>query len=451
MLSEKFNENISRNIPFVAGKKILLAVSGGMDSMVMMHLFYTAGFNCEVAHCNFQLRGDESDADEKFVEQISGNYKFRFHSKKFDTREHAEKNSISIQMAARQLRYHWFESLSIDINSDQIAIAHHANDSAETMLLNLVKGTGLAGMHGIRSIKGKIIRPLLFASRKEIETFAAQQNLLWREDASNRDSYYLRNKLRLHVMPVLEEINPEVISAMQHHAKLMSGYEALIETFINELAGSFASPAYNDTVKVIAFDKLMKTAAPAIVLFHLLRYTGAGAALCEEITTSVNSGAIFYSGEYKIFRDRETITVFSPQFKNTDNFFLNTDDCELNLHFGTLKISGHTLNNPDEMSLLPGFGLNESAFIDATTLKFPLEIRKWQTGDAFIPLGMKGRKLISDFFVDCKFSSLMKETVYLLLSDHEVVWIMGHRPDERFKINKTTKDVLQFTYTANPK
>ncbi len=450
MLSEEFNENISRNFPRVTGKKILLAVSGGMDSMVMMHLFYTAGFNCEVAHCNFQLRGDASDGDEKFVEQISGNCKFRFHNKKFDTSEYAQANSISIQMAARQLRYDWFDSLSDDINSDHIAIAHHANDSAETMLLNLVKGTGLAGMHGIRSIKGKIIRPLLFASRKEIETYAVQQNLIWREDASNSDSYYLRNKLRLQVMPVLEEINPEVISAMQHHAKLMTEYEALIETYINELTDTFVSSAYNDTVKVIALDKLMKTTAPPILLFHFLRYTGAGSVLCDEIISSVNSGAIFYSGEYRIIRDRETLAVYSPQFDNTDTFLLKTGVRELNLPFGTLKISGHTLNNPDEMLLLPGFGLADSAFIDATALKFPLEIRKWQTGDSFIPLGMKGRKLVSDFFVDCKFTSVMKETVYLLVSDHEVVWIMGHRADERYKISKATKQVLQFTYTANP-
>lgn len=447
--SEKFIQNFSHDFPLAAGKKIILAVSGGLDSMVMMHLFSLIGQSCEIAHCNFQLRGDESGTDEKFVEQNAKKYDFGFHSTKFFTKNYADQHKVSIQMAARTLRYEWFLKLTEELNANFIATAHHANDNAETMLLNIVKGTGLAGMHGIKAANGKIIRPLLFASRKEIELYAAQQNILWREDSSNQDDYYLRNKLRLHIMPVLEEINPEVTSAMLKHANLIRQYEILVESYMDEISGSIVTSYYEGAVQEINISRLMQTAAPEIVLYHILKHTGAGAALCEAIISNTNTGSVFYSGEYKIVRERESISLFSNSFFISEEFELSHHQQKINLPFGFIEISEHNISHADEIKQLNGFGNKESLFIDSLSVKFPLTIRKWNAGDNFQPLGMKGRKLISDFFTDSRFTSLMKETVYLLLSENEIVWVIGHRPSDIFKVKNTTTSVLQLTYHSN--
>lgn len=448
-LSEKFNQRVRQDFPLATGKKIIMAVSGGIDSIVMMHLFYSIGQTCEVAHCNFQLRGEESDNDEKFVAQIAKDYNFQFHSNIFNTSEYAEQNKVSIQMAARSLRYEWFEKLSVEFNADYITTAHHANDNAETMMLNLIKGTGLAGMHGIKLINGKIIRPLLFTSRKEIEEYAKQQKLVWREDASNQDDYYLRNKLRHHVMPVLEDINPDFTSAMLHHAGFVRKYESLVESYLSELIKRIVKTFYNGAVQEIDLRKLMDTAAPEIVLYHILKHTGAGAVLCESIISTTDPGSVFLTSKYKIVRERETISVFSAQFLNDDEFTFETFEHSLQLPYGKIEVSKHILNETAEMKQLPEFGNKNSVFVDSAAIKFPMVIRKWKSGDTFQPLGMKGRKLISDYFIDSRFTSIMKETVYLLLSDNEVVWIVGHRPAEIFKIKETTTTVLKLTYIPN--
>ncbi|MDQ3050488.1 MAG: tRNA lysidine(34) synthetase TilS, partial [Bacteroidota bacterium] len=263
MLFERFQDFFINRCRIHPGQKFVLAVSGGIDSVVMLHLFKRSGMECAVAHCNFQLRDEASLGDEDFVRDLAGHTNFLFHNTRFATQEFATTNQISIQMAARQLRYEWLEKLVTAFNYDAIAVAHHANDVAETMLLNLVKGTGLAGMHGIRAVHGKVIRPLLFATKNELVHYAEVNQLSWREDASNAELYYQRNLIRNKVIPVLEQINPRVTGAMMHHARLMQGYEAIVEKFISELERNAVSLSTKGGFRTIDLEKVNTSPAPA--------------------------------------------------------------------------------------------------------------------------------------------------------------------------------------------
>jgi len=448
-LLDRFREFLSKHCLTDASEKIVLAVSGGEDSMVMLHLFHQAGFSCEVAHCNFQLRGDEADADEELVRQMAAQYHFPFHVNRFLTEEFAIANSISIQMAARQLRYDWFDDLIEKYRFHAVAVAHHANDVAETMLLNLTKGTGIAGMHGIRAVHGNVIRPLLFATKNELDAYAAHNNIKWRTDASNFEVYYQRNKIRHEVIPLLEQINPDFTGAMMRHAKLMTGYEALLQNYFSQMENKIVHHSNEGRITSISFEALQASPAPAILLFHFLKPYGVNGILCDEILASSTVGAEFYSSGFKMVRDREALTIFDPTLLTDEEFELYETGNELKLPFGMLTIAALNLDSGINIQSLPGFTDGQIAYVDGASVRFPLTVRKWRQGDSFHPLGMKGRKLLSDFFIDSKFSSAMKEVVYLLMSEGEVVWVIGHRIDDRFKLGKTTKKSLRFSYIPN--
>ena len=428
-------------------EKMLLAVSGGIDSVVMMHMFWQSGYNCEVAHCNFQLRGEDSDADEYFVHQLAKLYNFPFHTTRFVTGEYAYEQRISIQMAARELRYKWFDELIEKDCCVAVAVAHHANDVAETMLLNLAKGTGLAGMHGIQPVHGNVIRPLLFATKSELEAYAAHHTLSWREDSSNAGVQYKRNLIRHEVIPVLEEINPDLTGALLRHAKLMTGYEALLNNYIVQLEAAMIHQSHHGAIKSISLKLLLNSPAPAVLLYHFLKPYGAGGVLCEEILAKGQAGTEFYSNGFKIVRDREALTIFDPDFFKDEVFVLHEVKEPLDLPFGKLSGNQLSFDVPPVFQNLPDFGDSNTAYIDMSELKFPFVIRKWHNGDSFKPLGMTGRKLLSDFFIDSKFTSAMKEVVFLLVSGGEVVWVIGHRIDDRYKITEATKICLRFSYT----
>lgn len=426
--------------------KLLLAVSGGLDSAVMLHLFLQTEINCEVAHCNFQLRSTESDADEEFVRELAGKAGLIYYSKRFTTAAFATENGISIQMAARQLRYNYFDELMERNSLFGVATAHHANDVAETMLLNLTKGTGLAGMHGIKPLQGKIIRPLLFASRKELETYAKTNGLTWREDASNAEIYYQRNRIRHHVVPQLEEINPLFTEAMLHHAKLVRGYESMLSDYISKMESSMVTLLPGGKIRSVALMPLLQSVAPVVLLYHILKPYGAGAALCEDILSAKQSGTVFYSNGVKIVRERDSLCIYEKSDNSDDELFVHYNQEILYLLNGHIQIESIILNKNENFQTRPDFAEKNTAYIDASWLKFPLMVRKWKNADAFQPLGMKGKKLLSDFFIDSKFSSSMKEGAYILLSGDEVVWIVDCRIDERFKVCEDTRECLRFTF-----
>lgn len=428
-------------------QKILLTVSGGIDSVVMVHLFHAAGYKCDIAHCNFQLRGSESDGDELFVEQLAAHYKFDFHSKKFHTNQFAGDHSLSVQMAARNLRYAWFDELANKFGFAGIATAHHANDVAETMLINLVRGTGIAGMHGIPRQNGIIFRPLLFASRKEIENYAMESNLKWREDLSNKTDDYTRNKIRNKVIPLLEEINPQVIDAFNRYATSVRLYEQLTQQYMSETCRRLIVSHHEGMIKTIYLKNLLSYPSPLLLLQLVLDEFGFNETVCHEILSVELTGKQFHAPGYRLVRDRDQLTVFNLD-KTADEQIYKIDEPDgiIQLHPGVLEFA--TNNWPLSSGMPADFRSKEVAYVDTERLGFPLKVRRWREGDRFQPLGMKGKKLISDFLTDEKISSAEKELVYLLLSGDEVVWVVGYRISDRFKVTEKTREQMKFIYTV---
>lgn len=427
--------------------KYLLALSGGLDSCVMAHLFHRAGLSCEAAHCNFLLRGEASNADVSFVTELAKLYGFEIHTKKFHTADYAADNGISIQMAARHLRYQWFGELIKSRNLTAVSVAHHANDVAETMLINLVRGSGLAGMHGISAVNGNVIRPLLFASRKNLEEYAKEYGLTWREDASNAEDTYLRNKIRLNIVPQLTELNPSFIDTMVKHAEIMSGYENLLNKFVEDAALNMVGNSFGGMVKTINLEKLLIHPSPEILLYHLIHKYGFNGEVCKEIVTSRRAGAEFFVPGYKLAIGREELFLFDSNELNLDEeWLIHENELEIPLALGSLEM--HVVSTYAGISnkIPEDFTDENVAYIDSDKLTFPLKVRHWKNGDYFHPLGMKGKKLISDFFVDEKFSPAQKELVYLLLSGQDIVWVIGHRIDDRFKLTEQTANMRKFTW-----
>ncbi len=429
-------------------KLILLAVSGGPDSMVMLNLFYRLGYRCHVAHCNFGLRGDDSNADEELVRQTAAHYRFPFHTHYFSTAEYANEHGLSIQMAARELRYRWFEEIAEENVIEYIATAHHADDVAETVLLNLVRGAGLAGMHGIRKVNAKRIRPLLFATRAELEEYAEKNHLKWRHDLSNNENYYKRNKIRNQVMPVLRELNPTVNLAITNHAFLMEGYEKLIDDYLNLIQPDLTKEHYNGSIKTISLEKLKTTSSPEAILYHLLKPFGAPASFSLEILSS-GTGSEFHANGYRMVRDRNELTVFAPDTGDDQVYLIETGNENLELKYGKLTIRECELQGGSDLKSLPGFSDRQVAYIDSVSIKYPLTVRRWHAGDRFQPMGMNGTRLLSDYFTDEKFSSEMKEVVYLLMSENRVVWVAGHRIGEPFRLQSDTTHITLFTFLPN--
>lgn len=437
----KFEKYYQKNELFAKTDKILLTVSGGRDSVAMVHLFYAAKLNFGIAHCNFKLRGKEADKDEKFVKELANKLNIPFYSISFNTEKFANENKISTQMAARELRYRWFEEIRTQNNFNYIATAHHKNDVAETLLINLTKGTGLSGLHGISTKRGKIVRPLLCFNRTEINDFVESSKIKFREDKSNEETEYVRNKIRHNVIPELEKINPSFIETIFNETQQFEELEQLLEAKINEdKKKCFSKQTENIEIDI---QKLIKLKPLKTYLFYFLKPFGFHADDVIDMLNSLEkqSGKKFLSKTHQIIKDRNKLII--SILKN-------------------IKNKEFEVNSLKEFSLLP-FSLNAKvilkeslksikksknfAYLDADKLKFPLTIRKWQMGDKFKPFGMKGVKKLSDFFIDEKFSLLEKENVWLLTSNNKIVWVVGHRIDDDFKLSSKTKNALFLTYT----
>lgn len=436
-----FNTFIKKENLFKSTDKILLTVSGGIDSVSMCELFFKAGFKFGIAHCNFQLRGAESDVDESFVEELAEKYNAQLHSVTFDTSSYSKKNKLSIQQAARELRYNWFEEIRSQYKYNFIATAHHRDDSIETFFINLIRGTGISGLHGILPKQGTIIRPLLFMSKDEILAFSKNNKLKHREDSSNASDKYLRNKIRLQLIPLLKELNPKINQTIIDEIKRFSNVEKIYKKEISAKQKKIVSEDLHSSR--ISIKELNRLNPVEPYLFEFLHPLGFNASTIEEIVFSLNeqSGKQFFSSTHRLIKDREHLIVEDIIKKKINssahkNKSYPVKKNQKSLKAADLKMS-FSLKKTQEHLLKTSLNC---ANIDYDKLIFPLEIRKWKKGDSFYPLGMKGKKKLSDFFIDKKLSLIQKETIWLLTSENKIVWIIGLRIDERFKItDKTTK------------
>ena len=429
---------------FPTGSKILAAVSGGGDSMVMLHLLHSAGINTIAAHCNFGLRGDESDMDEEFVKTETAKLGIPCRTKHFDASAYAAQNGLSIQMAARELRYRWFEEIATHENFDAVAIAHNRDDRIETLFINLARGTGIHGLTGIRPRNGKIIRPLLFASRNEIETYAKKQGINFREDSSNATDKYARNYIRNQVIPGLEQFFPGMRLALnqsiENFAAIEPFYDAAVEHYKNQLITA------KDNLMYIDLQRLEQSPSPPTLLYEILKPYGFSNSAASEILERQRqfSGRQFFSNTHRLVHDRHTLIL-----QNIENQTISKIEKP-----NEYLIDEHTLNIDVPISMTidkfvnyPGFLPDTSpniACLDGDRLQYPLLLRNWKHGDIFRPLGMKKMKKLSDFFIDAKLSLIEKEQCRILFSGGQIAWIVGLRIDDRFKITSKTKKVVKF-------
>lgn len=434
----QFVNFIEQNALFTPSTKILAAVSGGIDSVLMVHLLNAAGYDFGIAHCNFQLRGDEALRDQTFCRDLATALRVPFHTVNFDTEQYAAQNKISIQMAARDLRYQWFDRISQQSGYEVIVLAHHQNDTIETILLNLTRGTGIAGLHGILPKNGKLTRPLLFLTRDEIQTIVAAEGLTFVEDSSNASAKYARNKIRLEVVPKLKELNPSLEKTFENSLLHFRDLELLLELKLAEIRHTI--PRVQDGLTYLPIAEVKKLNPKRLLLFKLLDEYGFNEATIEDLIASLDkhSGRVFESGTHTLFLDRDNIILKPKTTTQLAEVIINATDHEAN--FGVYRVN---LLHDDSPLIVKDNPLAVS--IDADKLIYPIRMRTWNEGDYFFPLGMKGKKKLSDFFINQKVPLHQKEEVPILVNGNgEIMWIGGYRPNERYKVSDNTKKVTIF-------
>lgn len=433
---QKFQNHINTNLSFLKEKKLLLATSGGIDSMVLLALCRQLNLDIRVAHCNFQLRGDESDEDEKFVKKQCEKLDVLLFVNHFDTQKFAEEQKQSIQVIARNLRYEWFNTLLINNAYDYILTAHHLDDSLETFLINFTRGSGLDGLTGIPQQNGNIIRPLLPFSRNEIEAFAKETNIEWREDSSNASDKYLRNKLRHDVIPVLKELNPGLLDSFENTVSSLQQAKSLVNDASQMVYKQVVSE--EDTIK-IDISKIKVFQNHKAYLYQWLSDYGFTDWDAVYDLIEAQSGKQVFSETHILLKDRNHLILFPKQNDSESiHFSIAKDQKEVKF---PLKME---FCNVDDISVQA----SNVIFVDVDKLHFPLEIKRWEEGDFFYPIGMNGKKKLSKFFKDEKFSLLDKSNIWLLCSENQIVWVIGKRQDERFKVEETTTKILKINYIA---
>lgn len=421
-----------------AKKRTLLAVSGGVDSVVMLDLFSKAGFPFAIAHCNFQLRGNEANADEDFVKDLGDKYKVPVFIKRFDTKTYAADFKLSIQVAARELRYKWFEELCKEHKFKLIATAHHLNDNIETILYNFTKGAGLRGLRGIPARQGNVIRPLLFALREEIENYAHENNLAYREDSSNAEDKYTRNKIRHHVVPLLKEINPSLEKTISEKIELLSEIEELYENRQRKMNKQLFLPKGSDIY--IPLLKLKKTPHASSIVYEYLKNFGFTAAQVSDMLSVIDepAGKQFITDRARMIKDRRFFIVTQLPEKDVTLKWIEKADSVTNFNNFQFSIS-HIPLPVNITNTSP-----QTEFVDYSKLEFPLILRQWKAGDYFYPVGMgMKKKKIKKFLTDLKLPLHEKEKVLVLESDQKIVWVVGYRLDERFKLTPHTTQVCK--------
>lgn len=420
-------------------KGILVAISGGADSVALLHYLVNNGYYCVAAHCNFHLRGDESDRDEQFVRSYCSELTVPLHVVHFDTKAYAAEHAVSIEMAARELRYQWFNKLVDQFSLQGVAVAHHADDAAETFILNLVRGTGIRGLSGMKPKQGRVIRPLLKFSRREIELYCRSHKLKYVTDSTNASDAYTRNRIRHNVIPHLKAINPSFLTTMRGNMAHLNNICQIFDSQVQQLVKRAVVDVDDQTL--IAMEHIEALPIPEPYIFELLFPKGFTADTVRKISRCVETkrwGRIFYSPTYRAIVDRYNI-VIQPRDRSVEEreFDIDMDQPDL---FRPVRLSLRHFANDDSFEFSRDKNI---AHFNADKVLYPLTLRHWRAGDTFRPLGMKGFKKLSDFFVDQKFSIADKENVWVLESGGEIMWILGHRIDDRFKITPDSKEILE--------
>lgn len=436
LVLDQLNTYVTKNNLFTKKNRLLLAFSGGVDSVALASLLKEGGYNFELAHCNFKLRDTESDGDEKFCKDFAKKNKLKIHTKQFNTKQFVKDSGQSVQMAARELRYNWFLELAKTYRYDAILTAHHANDNIETLLINLTRGTGLNGLKGIANKQNLIIRPLLFATKDGILNYAKKNKLKYRDDSSNDEVKYKRNYLRLEVIPNLKKLNPALENTFTNNIRLFNQSAKVVKQFVEDKKQQLVEES-EEALK-INLNGLLAEDSAELLLFEWLTDKGFNASQTEQILTSINNklpGKLFFSETHKALIDRDFIFI-EPKGDELPAKEILIQDI---LDFKKTPIRINAEINTSKRIITR----KNIAQIDLSKLIFPMKIRKWKAGDKFKPLGMNGFKKLSDFLTNQKLNRFEKENVWVLLNKDEIVWIIGHRMDDRYKIQSTTKKVLK--------
>ncbi len=415
----------------------LLAVSGGKDSMALAHLLLSSKVDFAVAHCNFKLRGEDANGDETFVKTFAEKHNLPFFSVAFDTQNISAARKTGIQETARSLRYEWLENVRAENNYGSIITAHHADDNAETLLINLLRGTGIAGLHGIREHHEKLLRPLLFATREMIDAYAAENKIDFREDASNAGDKYLRNAIRHKVIPAFKEIMPDAIVRLNDNIHRFAEAEILYQKALQRKIKKLLEPRGNDFY--IPIRKLIQQEALHTICFEMLRPFGFSSAQIPDVLALLDaeSGRYVSSTDFRIIRNRDFLIITKNETAETD--FILIDAFPKTIETETAQFLFKTSKMPENPT-----GTIEEIYLDLQEINQPLILRKWRTGDYFYPLGMgMKKKKLSRFFIDQKLPLHEKENVWILESNKRIAWVCGMRIDERFKIKPTTKQALK--------
>lgn len=454
-LLQKFTEFVKKENLFQTKDKLLLAVSGGVDSVVLCELCKQAGYDLAIAHCNFQLRGEESERDEQFVKELAKKHSVELFVKKFDTEKYAELKKLSIQVAARELRYEWFNQIvngqwsmmngeNLETHNLQLAThiltAHHANDNIETLLMNFFKGTGISGMRGILPKHGKIIRPLLFAKKEELLEFAVDNALTYAEDSSNSSDKYTRNYFRNQLIPSIQKVFPQavdnLVNSIERFRDIDLLYQQAIEVHKKQLIEKKGEEVH------IPVLKLLKSAPLTTLIYEITKEYNFTSSQAEEVLKLLksDSGKYILSSSHRILKNRKWLIISPNDTAIAENILIGENDKLTRFSKGLLKIEKLAAGN-SQLSTN-----NSIANLDADEITFPLLLRKWKQGDYFYPLGMNKKKKLSRFFIDQKLSLTEKESVWVLEMNKKIVWIIGQRIDDRFKITGKTTNVLEISF-----
>lgn len=431
---EKFIHIAEENISDPAGKKFLLAVSGGVDSVVLVHLFAAWKVNFSIAHCNFKLRVTESDEDEKFVRELAQKAEAPYYVNSFDTQKYATENKISVQMAARELRYKWFNKLCKEKKFDYLVTAHHRNDQVETFFINMLRGSGIEGLTGMYLLDKNIFRPLLPFSKDEIITYAKINQINWREDSSNIKNDYLRNKLRNEIFPFFEKISPAFINTVYDNTDRLKEVNKIYKNYIEKHKHLVKTNNFGFEINLA---EVQKTLSPSTVLFELLKPYHFNFSTVKKILgiQHITEGKKFFSPSHRAVNHKGTLLITRITPEDMPYYTIEKHVTEIK---EPLHLQFNYNHNPREI-------INDKyiALLDLEKIQFPLILRKWYKGDSFFPLGMKGRKKLSDFFIDIKLSVIDKENIWVLASGDNILWIIGLRIDNRYKILPDTKQCLK--------
>jgi len=433
---KQFESFIEKEHLVTPDDSILIAVSGGIDSMVLLHLFQQSKFSAlAVAHCNFQLRAEDSNLDEALVENYCSEKQIPFFSKRFDTESYAQEHGISIQMAARELRFEWFNEIAKKESYNKIALAQHLDDQVETFFINLIRGTGISGMHGIKPLNGNLIRPLLFCTRKEIVNYQKINQVPYREDISNKSDKYLRNNIRHQILPKFEDINANFSRKMDENIRHLREVESLYkEVVATNLEGILTE---KEGVIFVNITDLMRLSQTRLHLYELLTPYHFIADTIDKVYAQLknpNSGKQFTSATHELLFDRNQILIRAKSPIDKKVYHINC--CQ--------QVNEPIILIPQKLEAITDLKTGQhSALFDFDKLKFPLKLRRWEKSDYFYPFGMQGKKKLSDFFIDQKLSNFDKENTWLLLSGDDIIWVVGQRADNRYKITKDTKSIYK--------